>query len=31
VVRLFPFADINAAMVYVEIGRAKGKIVIKIK
>jgi NADPH:quinone reductase-like Zn-dependent oxidoreductase len=29
--RVFPFAETNAAMDYVETGRAKGKVVIKIK
>jgi alcohol dehydrogenase len=29
--RVFPFTDTNAAMAYVETGRAKGKVVIKIK
>jgi NADPH:quinone reductase-like Zn-dependent oxidoreductase len=29
--RVFPFAETNEAMAYVETGRAKGKVVIKIK
>lgn len=29
--RVFPFADINDALAYVESGRAKGKVVVKIK
>lgn len=29
--RIFPFNAINEAMAYVETGRAKGKVVIKIK
>lgn len=29
--RVFPFAKTNEAMAYVETGRAKGKVVIKIK
>lgn len=29
--RVFPFADTNAALAYVETGRAKGKVVIKLK
>lgn len=28
--RAFPFDSINEAMVYVESGRAKGKVVIKV-
>lgn len=29
--RVYPFAETNAAMVYVEAGRAKGKVVVKVK
>jgi NADPH:quinone reductase-like Zn-dependent oxidoreductase len=29
--RVFPFAETNDAMAYVETGRAKGKVVIKVK
>ncbi len=29
--RVFPFAETNAAMAYVEAGRAKGKVVVKVK
>ena len=29
--RVFPFAETNAAIAYVETGRAKGKVVIKVK
>lgn len=29
--QIFPFAETNAAMAYVESGRAKGKVVIKVK
>ena len=29
--RVFPFAETNEALAYVETGRAKGKVVIKIK
>ncbi|WP_342617301.1 NADP-dependent oxidoreductase [Rhodoferax sp. GW822-FHT02A01] len=29
--RLFPFAETNAAVAYVEAGRAKGKVVIKLR
>ena len=29
--RIFPFAETNEAMAYVETGRAKGKVVIKVK
>jgi alcohol dehydrogenase len=29
--RDFPFAETNEAMAYVETGRAKGKVVVKIK
>jgi NADPH:quinone reductase-like Zn-dependent oxidoreductase len=29
--RVFPFAETNEAMAYVETGRAKGKVVIKVK
>ncbi|MPT48360.1 MAG: NADP-dependent oxidoreductase [Sphingobium sp.] len=29
--RVFPFADINAAMAYVGSGRAKGKVVVNVK
>ena len=29
--RVFPFAETNEAMAYVEAGRAKGKVVIKVK
>jgi NADPH:quinone reductase-like Zn-dependent oxidoreductase len=29
--RIFPFEQTNEAMAYVEAGRAKGKVVIKIK
>lgn len=29
--RVYPFAETNAAMAYVEAGRAKGKVVVKVK
>ena len=29
--RVFPFAEIKAAMAYVETGRAKGKVVVKVR
>jgi alcohol dehydrogenase len=29
--RVFPFASTNEALAYVEAGRAKGKVVIKVK
>jgi NADPH:quinone reductase-like Zn-dependent oxidoreductase len=29
--RVFPFASTNEALAYVEAGRAKGKVVVKIK
>jgi alcohol dehydrogenase len=29
--RVFPFASTNEALAYVEAGRAKGKVVIRIK
>ncbi len=29
--RVFPFAETNAAMAYVEAGRAKGKVVVKLR
>ncbi len=29
--RVFPFAETNAALAYVEAGRAKGKVVVKVK
>ncbi|WP_395945523.1 NADP-dependent oxidoreductase [Brevundimonas sp.] len=29
--RVFPFADLNAAMAYVDSGRAKGKVVVSLK
>ena len=29
--RIFPFAQTNEALAYVETGRAKGKVVIKFK
>ena len=29
--RVFPFEQTNEAMAYVEAGRAKGKVVIKVK
>ncbi|MFZ2308745.1 MAG: NADP-dependent oxidoreductase [Rhodoferax sp.] len=29
--RIFPFAETNAALAYVEAGRAKGKVVVKVK
>jgi alcohol dehydrogenase len=29
--RVFPFESTNEAMAYVEAGRAKGKVVIKVK
>jgi NADPH:quinone reductase-like Zn-dependent oxidoreductase len=29
--RVFPFEQTNEAMAYVEAGRAKGKVIIKIK
>jgi NADPH:quinone reductase-like Zn-dependent oxidoreductase len=29
--RVFPFAQTNEALAYVETGRAKGKVVIKVK
>lgn len=29
--RVFPFHEVNEAMAYVETGRAKGKVVIKVR
>jgi len=29
--RVFPFESINEAMAYVETGRAKGKVVVRVK
>jgi alcohol dehydrogenase len=29
--RVFPFASTNEALAYVEAGRAKGKIVVRLK
>lgn len=29
--KVFPFAETNEAMAYVETGRAKGKVIVKVK